>query len=229
MKLLQSLLELSTNKILPTSVIIKKIVEDWDGSSLGYFELKHLPTPVQDHIKNTLRLNPKDVEVKVATNVSPDTAYGDGHRAHFALIHNAGEKPTRMTWSSWGGANPFSPRPLDRPPEKFDIPSGHSVVTGSSQRYVRAVYFHPDDIAKILPSQETPDLSDQHFKALDVYKSIKPGPYRREYLSRHNVTTQHIDDLVNSGYLRKNKAGAISITTSGKNAHKLLSKKYSRI
>lgn len=199
-----------------------------EAESIGHIRLHDLPHPIQHHIRNTLGLTPADVQVFVAPKVTPMDSYGNGHRAHFAMVHNAGEKPTRTTYGSWGGLNPFERNPLSvtaHQDREVPIPPGHSIVMGSSQKNVMGVWFHPDDIAKLLPHQETPDLGEHHFHALAAYTGLKPFA-RAEHFARRGVTKQHIDDLVDKKMLTRNKVGATQITTAGKNAYAMLKSKY---
>lgn len=202
-------------------VLDNYLYESHDSSLMGHMDLKDLPRGVQNHIIQTLGLRPKNVPVHVSTEVQPYDSYGAGHRAHFAIVHNAGEKPAKMIHSSWGGPNPFQTTALDalnRTERSYPIPPGHAVVLGSSQNRVSQVHFHPDDIAKLLPASNGLDLADEHLIALQAYKTLKSGPYRKGALQRGGVKPKHIDALVSGGLLSRNKAGAHTITTNGKNA-----------
>lgn len=196
------------------------INEALNSKFMGHMDLKDLPIGVQNHIVNTLGLRPRNVAVHVGTEAYPSNAYGDGHRAHFAIVHNAGEKPAKMVRSSWGGPNPFQTTALDAMAgsnRAYPIPPGHAVVLGSSQRHVGEVHFHPDDIAKLLPTNDATDVSDTHLAALHAHAHLKSGIYRKEALRHSGVQQEHMDDLVSRGLLSRNKAGAHTITTKGKN------------
>jgi hypothetical protein len=61
-----------------------------------------------------------------------------------------------------------------------------------------------------------PTVSERDGRILGACKSYTSA-YRKEWFARNKVTDTELDALVSAGYLKKNKAGAISITTSGKN------------
>lgn len=215
------------------SIIINQYLsEGYDDDFMAHVDLKDLPSGVQHHIINTLGLRPRNVRVHVNTHAEPWDAYGDGHRAHFAIVHNAGETPAKMVHSSWGGPNPFQTTALDamtRTEKAYPIPPGHSVVLGSSQTHVARVYFHPDDIAKLLPAKEDVDLADEHLIALQAHHGLKSGPYRKDALRRGKVTPEHMDRLVSDGLLSRNRAGAHTITTKGKNTLHAMKDRVKRI
>lgn len=201
-------------------VVDTYLKESYENNFIGHVDLKDLPIGVQRHITDTLGLRPKNVRVHVGTEATPADAYGDGHRAHFAIVNNAGETPARMVHSSWGGSNPFQTTPLDamaRSDRAYPIPPGHAVVLGSSQRHVLGVHFHPDDIAKLLPQNDDTQLDDEHVVALHAHGKLKSGPYRKEAMQRGGVKQSHLDHLVATGLLSRNKAGAHTITTKGRN------------
>jgi hypothetical protein len=71
--------------------------------------------------------------------------------------------------------------------------------------------------AKILPAAPAELTADER-NALYCHHGIKGGQYRRDELRKRNVPASVIDDLVSQGWLKRNKAGAVQITTDGKNA-----------
>lgn len=119
-----------------------------------------------------------------------------------------------------GRVVPFSgANPIDTG-ERVDIPVNGAIVkgsTGGNAPTFARITVHPDNLAKLLPSGDEPELSETMLKALAVYRSIKGG-HRAEYLKRYGVTDADVDMLVSDGYLKRNRAGATSITTLGKNA-----------
>jgi hypothetical protein len=86
-----------------------------------------------------------------------------------------------------------------------------------------SILVSPSTMAPLLPKVEK--LADHEARVLYCYKSIKSGPYRVSELARvarkhpeANIP-QNVEELISRGYLKRNKAGAIQITTSGKNAY----------
>lgn len=121
---------------------------------------------------------------------------------------------------SWGGSNMFVSSPVDDSDGVGTLPPYGAVIRGSTgyPRTFATIYAHPAAMGRFLPSGEPDETTDAEQQALYCYVSIKGGEYRRDELRRRNVTDDVIDGLVAGGYLKRNKAGAVQITTAGKNA-----------
>ena len=83
------------------------------------------------------------------------------------------------------------------------------------------IHVRPENLEPLLPAPG-PELSDAARKALNIIGGIKGG-YRRDEFSRANLGPYAADnpvvaELELAGLVKVNKAGAISITTAGKNA-----------
>lgn len=64
-------------------------------------------------------------------------------------------------------------------------------------------------------------LSDYQREILYYHKAIKAGPHRRNELTRLTCerpdvnVPQAIENLISRGYLKRNRAGTVEITTAG--------------
>ena len=73
-------------------------------------------------------------------------------------------------------------------------------------------------LAKACAAARSTGLTDRMRRILAIHRSLKAGKYRRNALKEAKVTTAEIDALVTSEHLTRNKAGAVTITTKGRNA-----------
>lgn len=160
----------------------------------------------------------KDVAIEHAETVSIADAGGDGYRA-FAIVINLSTGASETHWGSWGGANAFNPRnAVDLDTREHALPPDGAIVRGciGGGRPVSArIVLSPACRMIALPAAA--DLSDREIWILAVHGGIKAG-YRRDYLQRASVQPGEIDALVSRGLLSRNRAGAVTITTAGKNA-----------
>lgn len=113
----------------------------------------------------------------------------------------------------------FNPQnPIDLDDSEHAMTPGGAVISGTiGQTTYARVILHPQNVAKLLPPAWS-DVTDKERKILAAVGGLKSGPYRKEALARLQATDADMDTLVQKGLLSKNKAGAISITTAGKNA-----------
>jgi hypothetical protein len=110
--------------------------------------------------------------------------------------------------------------PVDNDTSPHALPDDGVVITGVSGggNPTMANIFIPASMTdRILPAPK-PELTDQMRDALYCHQSIKGGQYRREELARRKVTPDTVHQAVENGWLKRNKAGATSVTTEGKNA-----------
>lgn len=112
----------------------------------------------------------------------------------------------------------FNPRnAVDLDTQDRAIPPGMGVVKGSEgERTFATVYLHPSNVAKYLPA---PPACSERERTILGYMGYKSG-YRRECLARMQPPCEpvEIDSLVERGFVSRNRAGATSLTTEGRNA-----------
>ena len=207
------------NSFLGADDLIKyRLYEGYD-QHVGHVEIDNLPAGLRSYLPRVHK--GKDIRVVSNTHVTPTSSYGDGHRAHFAMVHASTGKAEHEHVSSWGGSNMFTTTPHDRLIQQgpMGIQKGFVAVHGGRQG-IATLVVHPDDAHMYAPKlpENLPQLSNQHLAALAAHNSLKSAG-RKRHLSLHGANDSHVNDLVSFGLLKQNRAGATSITTTGRNVH----------
>lgn len=152
-------------------------------------------------------------------------AYSDGTRAVVVAVPLNGG-PLGVTRGSWGGSNAFVRTAADDV-GGGPIPSGFAVVSGVEGGTCYAtLYLRPENVAHLLPAG--PTVTPRQAAILAVHSGLTSAG-RKDYFSRQGsasragvpvakVTEAEIAALVAAGFLKRNSAGAVSVTTEGKNA-----------
>jgi hypothetical protein len=184
-----------------------------------YVEVKTLVPAVQAALKS-VRYGGRDIQVITADSVSPSVAGGSGQRGFVTIINLTTGKSESMR-GSWGGANMFNPNnTVDLDTGTYVIPTDGVVIKGTTGYPRTFATLYTTAMGKLLPAGtgDVETLNKEELNALYCHHGIKGGQYRREELSRRGVSQSAVDSLVDRGYLKRNRAGAVSITTKGKNA-----------
>jgi hypothetical protein len=183
-----------------------------------YIEVKTLPDSIKDALAS-VGYHRGDIDVEVSTQGRIGMAFGDGHRGVTVVVNLAtGER--KVQYGSWGGANPFVQNKFDDNPDaRPELSPGTVCIHGSTgHRNIVHLIVHPDNAAPLLP--EKVELSDRQKKILAQFRSLtsrgRKDQWEREPGDR--PTEAELDELVAGGFLKRNKAGAIKITTEGRNA-----------
>ena len=183
-----------------------------------YVETKTLPDSVQAALR-AAGYHRADIEVEVKAELYARGAYGTGYRAYFALV-NLATGETQVELGAWGGANPFSALPLDRPePQRLTLVPGFAVLTGSvGHKALLDLVLHPDNAARWLPAPA--EITPRDKWILGCFAGLTSAGRKNEFERRgkHAPQEAEIAGLVSRGYLSRNKAGATAITTKGRNA-----------
>jgi hypothetical protein len=163
----------------------------------------------------------KDIEVKAsATVVLGDSGAGNG-RQSFAVLVNLTTGEHTVSRGSWGGENMFvRDNAVDSDRNAYPLPGDGVAITGvrgGGQPVWAQLHIPASMVDRMLPGP-TVALSDVQLTALYCHKALKGGAYRRDALSRANIGPDVIDALVSAGLLSRNRAGAVAITTDGRNA-----------
>jgi hypothetical protein len=187
-----------------------------------YVEVKSLTPAVQSALK-AVSYGSRDIQVITTDKVSPSVAGGDGQRGFVIVINLTTGKREHVT-GSWGGANMFNPtNVVDLDTGQYVIPTDGVVIKGTTGYPRTFATLYTTATGNLLPAAtgDVETLTDVELQALYCHKSIKGGQYRREEMTRRGVGPSTVDSLVDRGYLKRNRAGAVSITTKGKNASTL--------
>lgn len=182
-----------------------------------YVSVKDLPSALRK-VLEVVGCNLRDISISATEMVSLQAAGGEGYK-HFVAIVNLSSGEHKVTWGSWGGANPFNSNPVDRDSNFYRIPANGAVVRGyigGSENVCRAsIEVAPETMVPMLPLAE--ELSERARTILRLVKSYTSAGRKQEFEGM-KVQASEIDELVSKGLLKRNKAQAISITTTGKNA-----------
>lgn len=184
------------------------------------YPITAIPANVQ-RILSSVGYNKKDIQVSAVEKVCIQFAGGNGIRG-FAVAGNLETGEHRVMRGSWGGANPFESskgNAVDRDSGDHTIPVNGFVITGweGGGKPVHAeIHIQPANLPKQLTDGGAGLSADEkQILAITVgYKAFA----RREYWAQIPGWEALIEKLVSGGFLTRNKAGAISITTAGKNA-----------
>ncbi len=178
---------------------------------------KELP----DSLKEALRqvgYGAQDVAVEVATEVSPMSPGGQGQRG-FSAVVELSTGLSKIRYGNWGGSSPAGQAQVDADDRPSPLLPGFAVIKGAiGNRTFATIYLSPENVAKFLPA--TPDLTPRELGILAQFRSLSSAGRRDEWqrFPQSRPSDGEIDSLVAKGLLAKNKAGAVSMTTEGKNA-----------
>lgn len=182
---------------------------------MPYVKVKELPESLQSAL-NECAYKKADVQVLIKESESVFSSGSKGYRG-FASLVNISTGETRLMQGSWGGSNPFTPNNhVDQNSNEYTIPKDMAVIRGfsggSSGTTHATITISPLNILPAL--QGGSDLSDEEKHILAIMRSYKPA-YRKPYL---DAAKDMVDSLVERGYIKRAKNGALSLTTEGKNA-----------
>ncbi len=188
-----------------------------------YAPVNTLPESIQRAL-GSVSYHRKDINIEAKERASLSDAGSAGRKA-FVILVNLQTGQSKATWGSWGGSNMFNPRnAVDLDDRDYPIPQNGAVIQGSVGNTTYAsILVSPSTLAPLLPKADK--IPDHEALILYCYKCIKGGQYRKDELDR--VARKHpdasiaetVESLITRGYLKRNKAGAVQITTAGKNAY----------
>lgn len=182
--------------------------------------VKDLPAPIRDALKS-VRYGRESIAVHASATVQlGGRGSGDGQRAFTTLVAlDTGEY--RTVRGSWGGPNMFVTTPVDTDGNEYALPPNGVAILGTeggSHPVYATLHIPASMVSRILTAGPAEELPQVEKDALYAHKGIKGGEHRREFLRRKRVPSSVVDGLVSRGLLKRNSAGATSITTAGRNA-----------
>lgn len=190
-------------------------------STALYVDVKNLPECIQAALL-AVGYHKPNIQLTAAEHVHSPAAAFEGSRAFICGVDLAtGQRTTG--YGSWGGPNPFpssAANPVDSHAVKgtrIKITPNYCVISGESggRGCFATLYVRPESMAPLLPA--TPEVDPMVAMACAIVKGLKSHA-RRECFARNGITEAHIDAAIAAGLLSRNKAGAVAITTAGKNA-----------
>jgi len=180
-------------------------------------KVSDLPGSVRAALK-AVEYGRKDIEVLARETFDPSSAGGDGYRGFVAACRMDDSDIYELSWGSWGGENMFK-RTIEGL-ESETIPPHLAFlkgqIGGGRPTYAK-LYVSPRAMNPALLAAPA-EVTAKEAKILGIFHSLKSGPYRKEALQNLGATLVEIRSLVDRGFLKENKAGAIALTTDGTNA-----------
>jgi len=185
-----------------------------------YVDVKELPDVLRKALKK-VGYRRGDVRVVPTRATSVRSTAGKGSRGYAIAVNMSTGKISEIARGSWGGQNPFEREAVDWDDKPVSIPTNGAIITGEEghKGTFATIYVNPAILISMLPGETSVSEREADVLRMASYKSF----YKKELFERHRVTQVEIDALVKRGYMKRNKAGATSLTPKGKNA---MSKKY---
>lgn len=211
------------SKLLP---LLEKTAPKYAAKEF-HVAVRDLPRSLQKALR-TVGYRRKDIRVEPDTTYSPSegSAGFTGSRG-FIVVVNMQTGQMKHEKGSWGGATPFERKQVDVDRKNYPIPNNGAVIVGESggRGTFAKIKVHPNNLAKMLPEGEDVKLTPEENKALNILGGLKSG-YRAQSFERYNLgpydvrSNPLLQGLLKKGLIKANRAGAMSITTKGRNAMK---------
>lgn len=182
-----------------------------------HIETKNLPESIQSALRS-VGYGRADILVRASESYTAAQASGNGSRAFVVAVEIATGR-TESHMGSWGGANMFSPgNAVDLDTTARPLPPGFAVIEGhhGGGRPVYAeLRLHPSNLAPLLPVRAT--LTERQAFLMYVFARYNSAGRRNEFERKGAPSAAELAELVALGYITQNRAGAVSVTTAGKN------------
>jgi hypothetical protein len=178
---------------------------------------KELPDTLREALRQ-IGYSGQDVPVEVTTEVSPYSPAGEGSRGFSAVVELSTGR-SKVHHGNWGGGSPATQAQVDVDDRESPLLPGFAIIKGSTgNRTFATIYLNPENVAKYLPAPVS--LTDRELGILAQFRALSSAGRKDEWqrFPASKPSDEEIDSLVAKGLLSKNKAGAVSLTTDGKNA-----------
>lgn len=184
-----------------------------------HVEIKSLPAHVQNAIAK-VKHSGRDIECIECNTVNPEYYGSDGSRGVFGIFDSNGYG--QIHYGSWGGPNMFSSPAVDKSNVDVNLPDGKFALKGSNGNfnYIK-LYANASTLTELCPQKNVDtELTDIEREVLWAHVN-RTSAYRKQHYYDHKITAAQLelalDSLVGNGLIKRNKAGATSITTDGRN------------
>lgn len=181
-----------------------------------YLNVNDLPTLALSVLKSR-GYTRKDIQLVAKEKVSMSVGGWDGKRGYCDVVDLSSNSVQRNT-GSWGGPNAFnSTNRVDLSDESISIGPKTMVIQGyEGHKPMATCYCHSDLFSDYSALNETlgAKASVEEREVLSWFVQYKAS-YRKPWVDAK--PPELIDGLVSKGWLKRNRAGALSITTQGKN------------
>lgn len=196
-----------------------------------YVKIKDLPPSLQSAL-NRVGYARTDIEVKSAeTYTANPITSGDGSRGFIAAV-NLATGQSEVINGAWGGANMFSAT-IDHDNTPRALVANMAVIKGESgsKGCFASIVVAFSTLAALLPAPSVA-LTDAQLIVLHCLKGYKSA-YRKDEASRAGINAlayaEALAQLVTLALAKQSSNGAAQITTEGKNALSLETKRVSAI
>jgi len=195
-----------------------------------YMLVRDLPLSLRAALDN-VGYGKKDIEVKARETFNPVAMGGQGRRGFVVAAPMDDSGDFKVSWGSWGGENAFK-RTVEGMDEDVVIPPNVAFIQGSEgggHPTMATVYVSPRAMNPAMLTAGA-EVTPKEAKILAIFQQLKSS-YRAEEFdrlqekdgiegsrARKEATDREIESLVERGFLSRNKVGAVSITTTGRNA-----------
>jgi len=191
--------------------LLERLEEGLHGTVV---QVKELPEVLQKALKS-VGYGRRDINVSARAEVDLNPYAGEGQKG-FAVVVNLATGVYKASEGSWGGANMFVARSIDTAQASYPLPPDGAAIVGTSGYHgtSASISVHPSALAPLLPGNADVTERERRILAMLGFTSA----YRKELFADNKVTPDEVDALVAKKLVAKNKAGALSLTTAGKNA-----------
>ena len=188
---------------------------------MPYIDRKELPAGLLA-LLDEYGIRQQSMSLEARESWAPATSSGAGRRA-LSLVYHVDNGEHAVSIGSWGGHNPFIARQAqaDGDTRERPLPPRYVLVQGVIGHEPWAqLYAHPDTLARLLPSGEAPELSEDERIALSALRHLNSRG-RRSCWERRGWSQERIDKALDSlaaqGFAKRSKGGATKVTTAGRN------------
>jgi hypothetical protein len=191
-----------------------------------YVDLKDLPKFLRNALAD-VRYKRRNIEVIPSTSVEVGIPAFEGNRAYVVAV-NLGTGQSKVVEGDWSGGMGTSA--VDRG-GRYAVPSNGAVISGEygGRGSFARLYVHPDNVAGLIETDSTEELSEDEKYALTYIKIFnsqgRKDAFRDKRLGVYGVTNPLVQSLASKG-LVKARGRAVVITTKGKNVVQGLPRKY---
>ena len=195
-----------------------------------YIQVKTLPEQIQQLLA-LIGYMKKDILLETQEKVSAFSASSNGCRSFLAIINMFTNEHT-IEYGSWGGSNMFNPENrVDNNVREYVIPPNFVIVKGEEGGGdpTRAkIIIRPDMMIPFLPAKK--ELNPRLQWIIDVLIGYTSAGRKAQFNEYGKVPPMEQEwvELETLGLIKRDKRGAVSLTTEGKNArlHRSGSEKY---
>lgn len=186
-------------------------------SAIVYVETKTLPPTILAALQ-TVNFNRPTIGVYVRDTECMSSCSGDGMRG-FTVLLDIDSGRAESWYGSWGGSNPFNVSPVDGDTSMRPLPPNGCVISGhegGGKPVYATLTIHPSRAIKLLPAAGD-ELSERQKELMAVLARFNSRG-RADWFARYGkASDSELSELESRGFIKRNKAGAVTVTATGRN------------